>query len=84
MKKWFVYLIKSTKDNSIYTGISTDVLKRIKAHNSNKGAKRTKGRGPWILLKSFECENKSVASKLEIKIKKLSYIEKVLLGKKRL
>lgn len=76
MKDWFVYIIQSEKDNSYYTGISKDVVKRLKAHNSNKGAKRTKGRGPWNIIWSNGPFNKSEASKLECKIKKLNKNDK--------
>lgn len=64
-------------DNSIYTGITNNLEKRIKAHNDGKGAKYTKARRPVKLLKFFNVENKSKALKLEIKIKKMSRIEKI-------
>lgn len=76
-KPWFVYMIQSEKDKSIYTGIAIDVMKRLSDHNKNKGAKYTKGRGPFVILKSFLCESKSSAAKLEFKIKKLSREEKL-------
>lgn len=76
---WYVYIVKCSKDNSLYTGITNNLSKRIEQHNKNRGAKYTKGRGPIILLKSFECPNKSSALKLEFKIKKLSRKEKLKL-----
>ena len=76
---WYVYLIQSEKDNSIYTGITLDVETRLQAHNNNRGARYTKGRGPFILLKVFQVANKSLALKLEYKIKKLSKKEKLQL-----
>jgi len=76
-KFWYVYLIQSTKDNTIYTGITTDLNRRLKQHNTSKGARYTKGRGPFILIKYFKCQNKSQALKLEYKIKKLSREEKL-------
>src|ERR1700686_737233 len=69
---WYVYIVKCSKDNTLYTGITNNLKKRIEQHNKNVGAKYTKGRGPIILLKSFECPDKSLALKLEFKIKKLS------------
>jgi putative endonuclease len=78
-KAWFVYIIQSQKDGTLYTGITINIEKRLKAHNSNKGAKYTKGRGPFILLKFFEHENKSSAAKMEYQIKQLSKEEKLKL-----
>lgn len=78
--KWYVYLIQSQVDSSIYTGITTDVDRRLKEHNaSSKGAKYTKTRRPFILLTSFEAESRSEASKLEYKIKKLTHKQKIKL-----
>lgn len=76
-KSWFVYIIQSQKDGTLYTGITTNVEKRLKAHNNGTGAKYTKGRGPFKLLKSIKCKDKSTASKLEYKIKQLSREEKI-------
>jgi putative endonuclease len=73
---WVVYLLLCS-DNSIYTGITNNLEKRIVAHNNGTGAKYTKGRGPVKLLKSFECPDKSSALKLEYKIKQLSHQEKL-------
>lgn len=77
MKFWCVYMIKSFKDGSIYTGISTDYKRRIEIHNKGKGAKYTRGRGPWYLMTSLEASTKSEALKKEAKIKKLSKEQKI-------
>ena len=75
---WCVYIVKcSDKNNSLYTGITNDLDKRIKAHNDGKGAKYTKGRTPVVLMKTFECKTKSEALKLEYKIKQLPREEKL-------
>ena len=60
------------RDSSLYTGITTDVDRRIEEHNSKKGAKYTRGRIPVKLVYSREMENRSTASKLEASFKKLS------------
>jgi len=78
---WCVYIILCWKDRSLYTGITNNLEKRILAHNSNKGAKYTKGRGPVSLLWNFQCLNKSMASKLEYRIKQLSHKDKIKLCK---
>ena len=64
-------------DSTIYTGITNDLENRIKVHNSGKGAKYVKTRLPVKLVWNIESENRSEASKLEIKIKKLSRIQKI-------
>jgi putative endonuclease len=69
---WYVYIIQSDADHSLYTGISKDPWKRLKAHNAGKGAKRTRGRGPWRLV-GFKCvEGKSSALIDERSLKKES------------
>ena len=73
---YYLYIIESQKDKTLYTGIAKDVQKRLNEHNSGKGAKYTKGRGPFVLLLQITCENKSSALKLEIKIKKLNKKQK--------
>ncbi len=75
--KWFVYIVHCGKDDSLYTGITTDIERRLKQHNEGKGAKYTKGRGPITLIKFFECLDKSEALKLEYRIKQLSKDEKL-------
>lgn len=77
LNKWYVYIVRCSKDNTLYTGITINLIKRIEQHNNDKGARYTKGRGPIILLKSFEVQNKSEALKLEYKIKQLSPTEKL-------
>ena len=64
-------------DSTIYTGITNDLERRVKVHNSGKGAKYVKTRLPVKLVWSVESENRSEASKLEIKIKKLSRVQKI-------
>lgn len=73
---WIIYIIVCSKDNSLYTGITNNLNKRLDAHNSGKGAKYTKSRRPVKLLKYFEAESKSEALKIECKIKKLTKKQK--------
>ena len=65
---FFVYLLRCS-DNSLYCGWTTDLEKRIEAHNSGRGAKYTKSRRPVELVYYEECENKSAAMKREWFIK---------------
>lgn len=75
---WFVYLLRCS-DDTLYCGITNDLERRIKQHNEGKGAKYTRGRGPVALIKSFTCDSKSEALKLEYKIKQLSREDKLKL-----
>ncbi|MFH1391166.1 MAG: GIY-YIG nuclease family protein [Candidatus Diapherotrites archaeon] len=68
---YFVYLVEC-RDNSFYCGYTSDLEKRIKAHNEDKGAKYTKRRRPVRLVYSEEFETKSEAMKRELKIKSYS------------
>jgi putative endonuclease len=77
-KKWFVYIVECS-DNSLYTGITTDVDRRVYEHNNDnkKGARYTKARRPVSLKTYFEFENKKDAAKEEYRIKQLTRIEKL-------
>lgn len=72
MNHWFVYMIRCN-DGSLYTGISTDVERRLLEHRGrdNRGAKYLKGRNPLELVWQYKVENRSAAAKLEHAIKKL-------------
>jgi len=80
-KDWYVYIVKCS-DNSLYTGITVDLERRVEEHNtSNKGAKYTKSRRPVHLVYSETQHDRSSASKRESAIKKLSRSEKLILLK---
>lgn len=72
---WHVYMVRC-KDGSLYTGITTDVMARIATHNSGKGAKYTRGRGPVVLVWEEMAESESAARKREAEMKRLSKTEK--------
>ena len=74
-KKWYVYMVRC-EDNSLYTGITTDVARRFEEHKSGKGAKYTKNRKPLKIEIIFQTNNRSEASKLEYFIKNFSKKEK--------
>ena len=66
----------------MYTGIATDLVRRVKEHNTSKlGAKYTRGRRPVKLVYSKKFRNRSLASKAEAKMKMLSRKEKLELVK---
>ncbi len=72
---YYVYIVRCA-DNTFYTGFTTDLQKRVKAHNEGKGAKYTKGRGPVELVYFEELPTKEEAMSREWHIKQLSRAEK--------
>ena len=75
---WYLYILQCG-DGSLYTGITTDVEKRLEAHRSGKGAKYTRGRSPLELKYRESCGTHSDALKRELEIKHLSREEKLTL-----
>jgi len=80
--KYYLYMVLCA-DDTLYTGITTDLERRVEEHNSsNKGAKYTRARRPVILVYNEVYENRSEASKREYFIKKkMSHKDKVSLIK---
>lgn len=77
MNKYFVYILKCA-DESLYTGIATDIQRRLDEHNnSDKGAKYTRVRRPVNLLYSEEFPNRSEAQKREYFLKQLTKSQKI-------
>ena len=75
--QWFVYIIKAT-DESLYTGITTDIKRRWREHcDSSIGAKYFRGRKPDVILFISRQENRSAATKMELNIKKLKRKDKI-------
>ena len=76
---WFVYIIQAmgTVGGELYTGVSTDVKARLRKHNDGKGAKYTRGRGPWLLLNYIAYPSKGDALRVEKKIKALTREQKL-------
>ena len=72
---WILYMLECS-DNSIYAGITNNIEKRIKMHESGKGAKYLRGRLPITLLHKEVFLSRSDASKREILIKKMNHKEK--------
>lgn len=68
---WYLYILRCA-DGSLYTGITTDVDRRLEAHRSGTGAKYTRGRGPLTLLYRETCGSHSDALKRELAVKRLT------------
>ena len=78
---WYLYILRC-RDGTLYTGITTDVEKRLEAHRSGKGAKYTRGRTPLELVYRETCGSHSAALKRELEVKALSRAEKQKLTEK--
>ncbi|WP_293810944.1 GIY-YIG nuclease family protein [uncultured Phascolarctobacterium sp.] len=74
----FVYMLRC-KDGSLYTGWTNDLEHRLAMHNSGRGAKYTRGRGPLELVYSEELPDKEAALRRECAIKKLRREQKLVL-----
>ena len=75
---YWVYILRCA-DGTLYTGSTDDVARRAAAHNSGRGAKYTRGRGPVEVVYREECPDKSAALRRESAVKKLSRAEKLRL-----
>jgi putative endonuclease len=79
---WFLYILKC-RDNTFYTGITTDLDRRLDQHNNGTASRCTRSRLPVVRVYQETCADRSVALKRECAIKKLTREEKELMVKKR-
>lgn len=77
----YVYIL-SCKDNTLYTGWTVDLERRLKLHNSGQAAKYTRGRTPVKLVYFEKHKSRSEGLKREYAIKQLKRNEKLELIKK--
>ena len=76
-KKWYLYIVRCS-DETLYTGITTDIARRVLEHNrSKRGAKYTRSRRPVFLVYEKKFSNRSEASSAESKFKKLTRKQKL-------
>ena len=73
---FFVYMLQCN-DSTLYTGITNDIEKRLKAHSSGKASRYTRRRLPVKVIYKEEHPDKSAALKRELQIKRLSRKEKI-------
>lgn len=78
----FVYILQCN-DGSLYTGYTTDIVRRVQMHTAGKGAKYTRGRGPFQLKLSESYPTKERAMQREYEIKQMSREEKITLIEER-
>ena len=74
-KTWYLYILRCG-DDTLYTGITTDVQRRLADHRAGKGAKYTRGRAPLELVYEENCGTHSDALKREYAVKALPRAEK--------
>ena len=75
-EQWYVYILKCA-DSTLYTGVTTDIERRLKEHNHEKnGAKYTRARRPVSLVYKENYQNRVEATKREAELKKFSKREK--------
>lgn len=77
---WTVYILRCS-DDSLYTGITTQVARRLKEHNSDdkKGARYTRARRPVTVVYREHCDDRAAASRREFELKKLPRTQKLKL-----
>ena len=79
---YYTYMLKSISPGfkKTYVGYTNDIILRLKKHNSNKGAKSTKGY-KWLLIYSKKFKTKKEAMSFEYKLKKNKILRKEILEK---
>ncbi|MFH1453155.1 MAG: GIY-YIG nuclease family protein [Armatimonadota bacterium] len=75
---WYVYIIRCC-DNTLYTGITNDIKRRVKEHNDKLGGKYTRSRTPVKLVYKEKFKTRSAASSREMHIKGLTRKRKTAL-----
>jgi putative endonuclease len=81
-EQWFVYILHCS-DDSLYTGVTTDLDRRVTEHNESPlGAKYTRARRPVTLAWFEQCDSRSSAAIREAEIKKLDREQKLKLIRK--
>jgi putative endonuclease len=75
MTQWQVYMVRCA-DGTLYTGIATDVERRVAEHNAGQGARYTRGRGPVTLVYREQAKDRPAALRREHAIKQLSSTKK--------
>jgi len=71
----FVYMLHC-KDGTLYTGYTINIKRRLKMHETGKGAKYTRGRGPFTVVYWEKFATKTAAMQREYEIKKMNRHEK--------
>lgn len=75
MTLWYLYLIR-TADNALYTGITTDVARRYRQHQTGKGTRALRGKSELMLVFAAQVGDRSLALRIEYHIKQLTKRQK--------
>ena len=75
-KNWYLYVLRCA-DGTLYTGITTDLARRLREHNAGRGARYTAGRRPVELLASWRYPGRGAALRAEYRFKQLSRAQKL-------
>ncbi len=67
---WFLYALRCA-DDTLYTGVTTDVLRRLREHNTGRGARYTSGRMPVTLIGAWRFSDRSAAQRAEARFRRL-------------
>lgn len=67
---WHVYMLRC-RDGSLYTGVTTNLTWRLRAHNAGRGARYTRARLPAVLVYSEPCAARGAALRRERQLKRL-------------
>lgn len=78
MAEWFVYILRCA-DDTLYTGITNDLVRRCQQHNAGTASRYTRSRLPVVLVYQESQASRSLALKREVAIKALSRQQKELL-----
>jgi putative endonuclease len=81
VEEWFVYILECA-DNTLYVGTTNDIEKRVIKHNTGKGAKYTRGRGPVKVIYSRSFESRAEACAEEYRLKRYSRNDKLAIVEK--
>jgi putative endonuclease len=76
--RWLVYVLRC-RDGSLYCGVTNDLPARLAAHTSGRGAKYTRGRGPFEVVYERRAKDRPAAQRFEARIKRLSRERKLAL-----
>lgn len=72
---WTVYIVRC-RDGTLYTGITNDLARRLRAHDAGRGARYTRGRGPVRLIHAEVWPTRGAALRREAEIKRMRPAEK--------
>jgi len=77
-QQWQLYIVRTAK-GSLYTGITTDVMRRFDQHQNGRGARALRGKGPLELVFHCDAGDRASASRLEYQVKQLTRQQKLQL-----